>query len=142
MIEKDIIVLVRILKRVTFVVKLTPFVTALILLFAMASYLFGNETVSTILDRMCYVSPLIVAVFLMLSHSLKLCKWHKLETILQLLPLGVGIIDDFVLPLSSVATQINLIITLSILIISFINTYFVFFRHGEKCNQIKNPRSS
>lgn len=117
--------LVNILRRVTLVVKVAPFVAAFFYLITILSYMFMSDAFITVLDLMVYVSPLCMVLMLALSRALYLCKWHKLECILPFLCMLPAMVDNFI-PLASLATYINAVTLMLLIALSLINAYFVF----------------
>lgn len=66
--------LINILRRVTLVVKVAPFVAAFFYLITILSYMFMSDAFITVLDLMVYVSPLCMVLMLALSRALYMCK--------------------------------------------------------------------
>lgn len=119
--------LVVILRRVTNVVKVAPFVVAFFYLLTILSYMFMSDTFISILDFVVYTSPLCVVFLLILSRLLYLCKWHRLECVLPFICMLPALIDGFI-PLTSIATYINAITLIFLIVVSLVNAYFVFKR--------------
>lgn len=130
--NKDVIVIVAILRKVTKVVKIYPFVYAMLYALCMVGYMIGSEELSCALDQLFYASPISIIFALILSRSLKLCKWHKLECILPMIPLIHLAIDSYVIPLSNVSAIINVGTIITICILSLINAYFVFIKPNTR----------
>jgi hypothetical protein len=130
--NKDVIVIVAILRKVTKVVKIYPFVYAMLYALCMVGYMIGSEELSCALDQLFYTSPISIIFALILSRSLKLCKWHKLECILPMIPLIHLAIDSYVIPLSNVSAIINVGTIITICILSLINAYFVFIKPNTR----------
>ena len=126
--DKDVIAIVSILRKVTKVVKIYPFVYAILYALCMFGYMIGSEGLSCALDQLFYTSPISILFALILSRSLKLCKWHKLECILPMIPLIHLAIDSYIIPLSNVSAIINVGTIIAICILSLINAYFVFIK--------------
>lgn len=124
--SKDIIAVIDIARNVTKVVKFTPFVFAIAYIATMIGYIFCDDATATLLDQLCYTSPLVVIMNFRLSYALKLCKWHRLECALPMFPLIPLFIDECIYPLSEVALYVNCISILMLTILSLINAYFVF----------------
>jgi hypothetical protein len=136
--------IIAILKRVTAIVKIAPFVATLFLLMSILSY-FTSEGLATMFDTFFYVSPLMVGVLLLLSFFLKLCAWHRGQCLLLMLPMMIGVVDQYVYELSYVASKVNVITLAIIFIASIINAYHVFRRNGNKTNfdrHLQNVHSS
>lgn len=126
--NKDILALVNILRKVTVIVKICPFIYTVLYALCMFGYLSMSESVATILDQLFYTSPIVVVNNLVLSRSLKLCKWHRLECILPIIPLLPLAIDSYICPLNNVAVGVNTAIMTMLCIASLINAYFVFIK--------------
>lgn len=91
--SKDIIAIIEIARKVTSVAKFSPFVFAVAYIITMICYIFCDDATATLLDQLCYTSPLVVIMNFRLSYSLKLCKWHRLECALPMFPLIPLVID-------------------------------------------------
>jgi hypothetical protein len=116
--------IIAILKRVTAIVKIAPFITAFFLLISYIFYLV-SDWLATIVDVIFYVSPIMVAFMLLLSKALKLCFWHRLQCVLPLLPMLVNITDYFI-ELTQFSSILNILIQVIVCALSLINAYFVF----------------
>ena len=126
--NKDIISIVNILRRVTVIVKLYPFAYTLLYISCMLVYMFGSENASVFCDQMFYTSPFMVVCAIGLSYSLKLCKWHRLECILPLMPCIIVLVDTYIYQISMLGAYLNSILMLILCILSLINAYFVFIK--------------
>lgn len=130
--NKDVIAIVAILRNVTLIVQLYPFAYTVLYALCMVGYLVGSEELSCTLDQLFYTSLLSVLFALILSRSLKLCKWHKLECILPMIPLVHLAIDSYIVSLSNVSAIINVGTIIALCILSLINAYFVFRKPKTK----------
>jgi hypothetical protein len=119
--------IVGILKRVTAIVKVAPFAIALLYVLLMIIYLL-DEDLTGYADMFCYTSPAIIVLLLLLSKTLKLCVWHRLQCCLPLLPYVVDFIDNCLYQLNIVCCFINTLLILLICLLSLINAYFVFYK--------------
>lgn len=126
--NKDILALVRILRKVTKIVKIYPFVYAVLYALCMIGYLVCDDAVSVMLDQLFYTSPIVVSCNILLSYSLKLCKWHRLQCLLPMFPLIPLFVDYLIFPVSKLAFTINALTIIAILMLSLINAYFVFIK--------------
>jgi hypothetical protein len=126
--SKDIIAIIEIARKVTSVAKFSPFVFAFAYIITMICYIFCDDATATLLDQLCYTSPLVVIMNFRLSYSLKLCKWHRLECALPMFPLIPLVIDYYIYPISRFGAIVNGISILTLIIISLVNAYFVFRR--------------
>ena len=125
--NKDVLVIVNILRRVTTLVKLYPFAYTILYICCMLVYMFGSESLAILCDQMFYTSPFIILCAIGLSYSLKLCKWHRLQCSLPLLPL-VPLAIDYMWSISKFGAIINVATIIILLISSLINAYFVFIK--------------
>ena len=64
--NKDILALVRILRKVTTIVKIYPFVYAVLYALCMIGYLVCDDIVSVVLDQLFYTSPIVVSCNILL----------------------------------------------------------------------------
>jgi hypothetical protein len=126
--SKDIIAIIEIARKVTSVVKFSPFVFAIAYIITMICYIFCDDATATLLDQLCYTSPLVVIMNFRLSYSLKLCKWNRLECALPMFPLIPLVIDYYIYPISRFGAVVNGISILILIILSLVNAYFVFRR--------------
>lgn len=126
--HKDILAIVHILRKVTKIVKIYPFVYAVLYALCMIGYWVCNDIVSTILDQLFYTSPIVVFCNILLSYSLKLCKWHRLQCLLPIFPLIPLFVDYFIFPVSKLAFTINSLTIILLFTLSLINAYFVFIK--------------
>ena len=126
--NKDILALVRILRKVTMIVKIYPFVYAVLYALCMIGYLVCDDVVSVMLDQLFYTSPIVVSCNILLSYSLKLCKWHRLQCLLPMIPLIALLVDMTIYPISKIASTINALTIMLLFILSLINAYFVFIK--------------
>ena len=134
--NKDILAIVRILRKVTKIVKIYPFVYAVLYALCMIGYLICDDIVSVMLDQLFYTSPIVVSCNILLSYSLKLCKWHRLQCLLPMTPLITLAVDVTTYPISKIASTINALTIILLFTLSLINAYFVFIKpkNNEKDN--------
>ena len=126
--HKDILAIVRILRKVTKIVKIYPFVYAVLYALCMIGYLVCDDFVSIMLDQLFYTSPIVVSCNIMLSYSLKLCKWHRLQCLLPMTHLITLLVDVTIYPISKIASTINALTIILLFALSLINAYFVFIK--------------
>ena len=130
--KNDIIAIVRILRRVTTIVKVYPFLYSMLYVSCMIVYMFCSDKVSILCDQLFYASPFMIVCAIGLSYSLKLCKWHRLECILPLLPTFMVFVDEFIYQIPKSASYLNAILMVAICILSLINAYFVFIKPNTR----------
>jgi hypothetical protein len=126
--HKDILAIVRILRKVTKIVKIYPFVYTVLYALCMIGYFVCDDIVSVMLDQLFYTSPIVVSCNILLSYSLKLCKWHRLQCLLPMFPLIPLFVDYLVFPVSKLAFTINALTIILLFALSLINAYFVFIK--------------
>lgn len=117
-----------ILKRVTAIVKVAPFAYAIIFTVAMFCYLFTSDDFASTLDRLFYVSPLVIAFEVALSYSLKFCIWHRLQCALPMLPTATAYVDDFVFKYTYLGAYANVILITAVFVFSLFNAYKTFIK--------------
>lgn len=120
--------IIGILRTATKVVKLIPFAYALLYIISILSYSMCSENVSIWVDMIFYVSPLSIIFLLILSRTLKLCKWHRLECVLPLMGFCAILINDLIIEFGKYGQLANYIIVITTFILSLINAYFVFIK--------------
>jgi hypothetical protein len=126
--KNDVIAIVRILRRVTAIVKVYPFLYSMLYVSCMFVYMFCSDEISILCDQLFYTSPFMIVCAIGLSYSLKLCKWHRLECALPMFPLIPLVIDYYIYPISRFGAIVNGISILTLIILSLVNAYFVFRR--------------
>lgn len=137
-IDKTLVKVFLILRRATNEVKVAPFCFAALYVLVLLSYLLFNDIVSSILDSLCYISPIVIVMELRMSKIFKMCIWHRIECILPFIPTLIGFIDQYVTSLDNVALWVNWAVIVFTFILSLINGYFVFVKktdYDEICKQ-------
>ena len=133
--DRKILGAIQILRRVTRIVKIAPFVLAVLFALSMIGYMVFSDTVATILDYLFYISPSTIVILLVLSKSTKMCVWHKLECILPIVAMLPALFDDLIIELTNVAAYINASTIALIFLASLLNAYFVFIKpRNEESN--------
>lgn len=105
-----------------------PFAYTLFYIISLVVALTGPEPLSRACDMLFYVSPIVVAQFLVLSRVLHLCKWHRTACLLPLFPQAVSLLDYYVIELSEIAAEINAIVFLTMAVLLLAAAYNVFFK--------------
>lgn len=118
---------ISIVRKATFVVKVLPFVYVFLYAICITMFFFTSDEVQTILDTLFYVSPVQVVFCLILSRTFKLCKWHRRECWLPLVP-QVFILMDTFYPLSEFGSKLNVATVCTLCILSLINAYYTFIK--------------
>lgn len=86
------------------------------------------ESIVVLFDTLFYVSPVVVAGLLVLSRLLCLCNWHKTACVLPLLPQIVSFVDYYIIELTEIAAQVNIILFGSMAVILLIAAHNVFMK--------------
>lgn len=124
-----------ILRKVTRIVKIAPFVLVSMYMGAMIGYLFFSDIVATTLDTLFYVSPLVIILLWMLSRALKMCNWHRLECVLPLVPQLPIFFDDYISQFDYAGAVVNVCVVGLLFLLSLVNAYFVFIKpRNEESN--------
>lgn len=123
--------IIRILRKVTKIVKLYPFFYAALYLICMAVYYMADETLSDIVDRLFAVTPVAVLPFLSLSRTLKLCKWHRFQCILMATPV-IPVLKSLFYEFSFALALASITFAVFVFLLSLINAYFVFIKPKRK----------
>ena len=127
--------LISILRRITLVVRVFPFIYTALYLVLYAAYAYGySSTMLDIIDYLVFVSPVVVVAHLFYSKTLKLCKWHRMACALPLIPQAVDLLDNYWWHLSEGA-WIVVMSTIGVTLVFFaFCVYKVFFTdEGKIC---------
>lgn len=120
-----------VLKRITKILKIIPFLYALVYIISMIVYLSCSETASAVVDAMFYVSPITCSVLFYISYILRLCNWYRLQCALPCIYIAVTVFDLF-LPLSMFGAAVTVISAVIVFSISLVNAYHVFVKPKPK----------
>lgn len=130
--EKDsILYVIGKLRSITRMVQLAPFVYAFLYIFIIAFYPWASFETAQVLDTLFYVSPVVIAINLIESRILKLCKWHKTSCYIPLIPQIAVFIDAHIVRFTTHTTQICVGVFLTMLALFLISAYKVFFTNGS-----------
>lgn len=119
------------LRKVTAIMKISPFLYSLLYIVCMSVYLTDNKTASTICSITFYVSPLVVFLFFKLSSVLGFCKWHKMQCLIPLLPQVFMVTDKHFHEFGCATSDTITIGIIVIIVISIINGFFVFQTNND-----------
>lgn len=121
------------LRAITLAAQIIPFVYSALYIFGTVLYVTAGENVIRVADTMFYVSPTIVAAFLVESRILKLCRWHRRACALPLIPQIAVFIDYHIASLGNVVAYIAILIPALMAILLLIAAYNVFLKpkHNE-----------
>lgn len=119
------------MRYATAIVKIAPFVCAIAYAVCIIAYLWAGDTFLFLLDTLFYTSPMMVALMYVMGVVFEMCKWHKLECLILLLPTIVSLLDVILLDLSVAATWINWVLTAIVVLGSLYNAYRMFWQDGK-----------
>lgn len=125
------------LRDVTRVVKIAPFLYSMLYIMCLVCHIILRDVqditlrdnIQTIIDESIYVSPVIVFIFYVLSYRLSLCNWYRLQCTLPTLSQVTTIIDAYVYEFPTDGASLIVYISVSIFLLTLINTYFVFIKN-------------
>lgn len=117
---------IRILRDVTVIVKIFPFLSSfLYIIFFLAQLLFQNDVVYE-MESLFYISAFVIALLIVLSYRLRLCKWHRIQCLLLFMPQVFSYIDMYVYEYGVHSAIIADIALTFILAVSILNAYKMF----------------
>lgn len=113
-------------RRIVGAVKVAPFVYGA---FCTADLLFSVHVGGAFLfGELFFTSPLIVAIHLWYSKILHLCKWHRRACRIPLLPVGLALVNRYVVDFTDVeAIAVDAAVLLSAAAL-FVSAYKTFLR--------------
>lgn len=122
---------IRILRDVTVIVKIFPFLSSLLyIIFFLAQLLFQNDVVYE-MESLFYISALVIVLLIVLSYRLRLCKWHRIQCLLLFMPQVFSYIDMYVYEYGVHSAIIADIALTFILAVSVLNAYKMFVKHNH-----------
>lgn len=130
--RENLRVILNVVRNVTKTIKLFPFLYAILLLALFPIVSYGSYEIAMFVNEIFFVSPLFIAFLILLSYFVKLCNWHRLQCLLPIIPQIVVYIDENVYELTEVVAIVNLVVMLTIFLLSLINAYFVFIKPTQK----------
>ena len=116
------------LRYITLAIQIMPFVYSGLYIIAMILYLVAPDGVCYALDALLYVSPVIVACFLVCSVILELCRWHKTACSLPLIPQAIVFVDHYVVELTEVEAYICIAAPAVLSMLLIVAAYNVFIK--------------
>lgn len=123
---------IRILRDVTVIVKIFPFLSSLLyIIFFLAQLLFQNDVVYE-MESLFYISAFVVVLLIVISYRLRLCKWHRIQCLLLLMPQVFSYIDMYVYEYGVHSAIIADIALTFILAVSVLNAYKMFRRSSSQ----------
>lgn len=123
--------------RIVIAIQLAPFIYTLLFVVVFSLAFFStNAALLTVIDYLCFISPLVVVAHLVYSWMLRFCVWHRLACALPLFPQLVDLYDTYISPFSVeqiIVVKATIIITI---ILYFLFAYGTFFsRNGRNYNR-------
>lgn len=119
-----------------------PFIYTAFYVFALIAYLFAGERTLDFLDSMLYISPAVCVQFLILSHILRLCRWHHAACILPVTPQAFTFLDATVVDFSDTVATIAVCASIFMATTLLVAAYEVFLKpkhNGRKEKPAGNP---
>lgn len=120
--------LVNTLRQTTTAVQILPFVYSALYVILLSTYQFVPEDFQATMDNLFYVSPVCMVAFLILSKTLRMCKWHKTACIIPIIPQVVNFIDCHVVMLCEDAAIVFNVTLAAVVVLLLISAYKVFFK--------------
>lgn len=123
--------------RIVLAVQIAPFVYTLLFLVVFSLAFFStNESMLTMIDYICFISPVVVVAHLVYSWMLRFCVWHRLACVLPILPQLVDLYDTYVSPFTVEQIIIVKATILVTICLYFLFAYGTFFsRNGRNYNR-------
>ena len=126
--KDEILAMIGILRSVTRIVKVSPFLYVAFIIMCTPLYFFCEDSVTSVIDNLFYVSPIVMLLFIIMSYQLKFCKLYRLQCVFPFLPQGLGFVDAYVYELNEKTAYAVFITYVIIFLLSLLNTYFVFIK--------------
>lgn len=117
-----------IIRRTTKIIKVFPFLYIVLFLVVMPIECYAEYSVDISLSYLFFESPLMIAFLILLSYTVKLCKWHRLQCALPLLPQIADFVDTHLYEYGEALATFNFAILILLFILSLVNAYFVFIK--------------
>ena len=137
--EKSTEVLVRTLRRITFFVKVAPFIYSALFIVIAVSAPFVSSFWNDIGVAMFYISPMVVIIFLMQSRMLHFCKWHRIACAVPLLSLSQNVIEICFNDITDIAVYLFIFVNTAMVVILLLSVYHIFLKpNGYKENTVGN----
>lgn len=119
------------LRAVTLTVQLMPFIYSALFIIVLVIYYFCGDATMKLLDSLFYVSPITIIMLLVLSRTLKLCRWHKTACCIPIIPQIISLVDYYIITLSQAGVIVGLFTILTMTTLLLISAYKVFFTNGR-----------
>lgn len=126
--RENLKVILNVVRKTTTAIKVFPFLYAIIFIPCYLISMFYEFEFLEDVSVLIFLSPLLVAFLIYLSYAVKLCKWHRLQCLLPLLPQAMVFCDNYIYEYEEALAIINFAIIIFLFIASLVNAYFVFIR--------------
>lgn len=120
--------ILNVVRKTTKAIKVFPFVYVFILIAIIPVICYIDYDVAIVINDCIFESPLLIAFLIILSYSVKLCFWHRLQCTLPLIPQIADFIDTYIYEYGEALATLNFLILLLLFTLSLVNAYFVFIR--------------
>lgn len=120
-----------ILRKITRIVQIVPFVYLVLYILMLLTERFLPENILCIEDMLFAISPMATVGMLGLSRLLRLCAWHKVACLLPTSTHAVNYIDTQLFQFTQYEI-ITINITLSILSAAFLVAAYIHFFYGRQ----------
>ena len=132
--------IIGILRRVTRVAQLAPFVYLTFYSVYLIIGCFSSDALVSLADGVMFSSPLVTTGMLVLSRMLKLCKWHRTAILIPFSSQIEAYVDSFVFTFTeNEIVLINVALGVSAFVFLLMANKH-FFHNGRKGNSIRDPR--
>ena len=121
-----ILALLEKLRSITLTVQVIPFVYTGLYTLVLCTYSLASESILEVLDTMFYVSPVVVAAFLVESRILRLCRWHKTACVLPLLPQVSVFVDRYIYEFAQRDVYMLYLVIITMAVLLLVAAYKVF----------------
>lgn len=108
--------------------QILPFIYSSLYIAALVAYNYVPEDAQLAMDSILYVSPICIIAFLVLSKTLRMCRWHRITCSIPAIPLVVNFFDYYVISFSETFVySFNYVIALMCVLL-LIAAYKVFVK--------------
>lgn len=134
--QESLRLILSVVRKTTRAIKLFPFLYIVLYLILLPFMAFGDIDMTEEISSMIYMSLVAIIFLVYLSYCVKLCKWHRLQCILPIIPQIVVVTDESVWEVDVNFALIFTIVYSLLIILSLINAYFVFIKPTQKRSTI------
>ncbi len=114
------------LRSAVLTVQIIPFAYSALYIVSLIIYDKFGENTQEVIDSLFYVSPIVIASFLVLSRALHLCRWHKMACSIPLIPQIVSFVDYYIISFEEVYVHVFNGTIIAMLVLLLIAAYKVF----------------